>query len=67
MYKCNCCESLIPFTYSNCPVCGNTLSFKSLHKVKSKKVEDISEELNIDDSNLVVTSDMSLEDFNINS
>ncbi|WP_086255525.1 hypothetical protein [Campylobacter vicugnae] len=67
MYKCNCCESLIPFTYSNCPVCGNNLSPNSLHKVKkeiNKKEEQ--EELSQDDSNLVVSSDIALEDFNLN-
>jgi predicted amidophosphoribosyltransferase len=62
MYKCSCCESLIPFTYTNCPVCGNTLSFKSLHKVKKKIKEEEQEELSQDDSNLVVSSDIALED-----
>ncbi|MCR8701023.1 hypothetical protein [Campylobacter sp. RM12176] len=66
MYKCNCCESLIPFTYSNCPVCGNNLSPNSLRKVKKKIKEEEQEELSQDDSNLVVTSDLALEDFNLN-
>lgn len=67
MYKCSCCESLIPFTYKNCPVCGNTLSPNSLHKVKKKiKEEEEQEELSKDDSNLVVSSDIVLEDFNLN-
>ncbi|ARR02708.1 hypothetical protein CVIC8964_1319 [Campylobacter vicugnae] len=66
MYKCNCCESLIPFTYSSCPVCGNTLSPNSLHKVKKKIKKEEQEELSQDDSNLVVTSDLALEDFNLN-
>ncbi|WP_086243089.1 hypothetical protein [Campylobacter devanensis] len=66
MYKCNCCESLIPFTYKNCPVCGNTLSPNSLHKVKKKIKEEEQEELSQDDSNLVVSSDIVLEDFNLN-
>lgn len=66
MYKCNCCESLIPFTYKNCPVCGNTLSPNSLHKVKKKIKEEEQEELSKDDSNLVVSSDIVLEDFNLN-
>lgn len=62
MYKCSCCESLIPFTYTNCPVCGNTLSFKSLHKVKKEIKKEEQEELSQDDSNLVVSSDIVLED-----
>ena len=66
MYKCSCCESLIPFTYKNCPVCGNTLSPNSLHKVQKKIKEEEQEELSQDDSNLVVSSDIVLEDFNLN-
>ena len=66
MYKCSCCESLIPFTYKNCPVCGNTLSPNSLHKVKKKIKEEEQEELSQDDSNLVAPSDIVLEDFNLN-
>ncbi|WP_086226408.1 hypothetical protein [Campylobacter devanensis] len=66
MYKCSCCESLIPFTYKNCPVCGNILSPNSLHKVKKKIKEEEQEELSQDDSNLVVSSDIVLEDFNLN-
>ena len=64
MFKCKCCESIIPMTYSICPVCNNTLLSNSLHKVKSKKLAYKSEELKTDESNLVVTSDITLEDFN---
>lgn len=62
MYKCSCCESLIPFTYTNCPVCDNTLK-NSKTNVKVNRKEEKEEELSIDNSNLVVSSDMTYEDY----
>lgn len=62
MYKCSCCESLIPFTYTNCPVCGNTLKYSKAN-VKVNHKEEKEEELSIDNSNLVVSSDMTYEDY----
>lgn len=62
MYKCSCCESLIPFTYSICPVCNQTLK-NSKANVKVNYKEEKEEELSIDNSNLVVSSDMTYEDY----